>query len=224
MISFVAFLSWFLSFCLEARGSFRGFRYRAELKTLFGLLAFKASADLITFLIYVYAPNAYPWASWVSWAGHSLILCFLGCQVCGRLLAEKNQAAVTIYAAVLALVAGTVAAVVFAQGETLKDRLLDGSIAADCMIFGLIVLAWTTKRRGLDRHWNMIAAGIVVQVGWELAVTFCWQYWDGARHLLPIGELSALILWNYAVRSETVVRQGLGVVCEPTETIKARIV
>ena len=77
----------------------------------------------------------------------------------------------------------------------MKDRLLDGEIAASMILLGLIGLGWITRLSYLSNAWRWIAAGFVLLVGWDLAITALWTLWDGARYWYPLGTIAGQAVW-----------------------------
>lgn len=218
-----ALIFWGIQCFLEFAGCLLAFRRRRELPLLFWFLAFVAASDLLSLYIYKYHPHSYAWASWYNYAGHWLFLCPLACQVCGKLLKDKGWwmlAALSVLCAVVLAVG-----ICYAEPD-LKQRLLNSALAADMVIWVGIGVAWISRTDRLQGAWKWIAAGILASVGWDLLITFLWSKWAYAGVWLPVGEIAGLLAWNIAAMGRfrlASMRQGLGVVCEPTEVIKARI-
>jgi hypothetical protein len=184
------YLAWAVEFILEASGAYLYFRRSKILSCLLGVCA---AGDLATFLLF--GSPFYSFAFWIYSAIKGLMLCGLACEILARFVAERNKARVRACAAILSFGGAAVVAFFFWQGETLKDRFLDGEIAASMILLGLIGLGWITRLSYLSNVWRWIAAGFVLLVGWDLVITALWTLWDGARHWYPLGTIAAQAVW-----------------------------
>ena len=98
-------------------------------------------------------------------------------------------------AAFLSLGSASIIVAVGTAGETLKQKLLDGEIAANMILLGFVAVGWISRREKLNQAWKWIAVGFMVMVGSDLLFTALWMAWDWARHLYPIGAISAQLIW-----------------------------
>jgi hypothetical protein len=185
-----ALLFWAVEFILEACGAYL---YWQKSKLLSSLLGMCAVGDLITFLLYGHP--VYAQAFWIFYSLKYLMLIWLACSICGMFVAERRKSFGTISAAFLSLSCGALITVFSANGETLKDKLLDGEIAANMILLGMVFVGWVSRRDRLDSTWKWITAGFMVMVGSDLVFTILWTFWDGARHWYPLGCISAQIIW-----------------------------
>ncbi len=187
------FHAWAAEFALECIGSAL---YYNKNKLLSVLLAFCAVGDATTCLIYQAARQTlYANSYWIARSGKYLLLVWLACSICGMFVAERRKSFGTISAAFLSLSSGALITVFSATGETLKDKLLDGEIAANMVLLGMVFVGWVSRRDRLDSTWKWITAGFMVMVGSDLVFTILWTFWDGARHWYPLGAITAQLIW-----------------------------
>lgn len=205
-MTLAAFGPWYLEFSLEVCGALRTRRY--PLLSLY--LAVAAIADIATFsILQAYGWSAYAVADWIQLAIKYLILIFLACQVCGKMLAEKKMHRAAL---IFSTIAAGIISAVYQSGETITDRLLDAEIAA-CMFLGILILvAWFGRIRPLDRPWAMIAGGIVTLLALNGAAAYAWKFWEPAKHVITGAEIASLVLFNLAPGMKlSELRQGIGV-------------
>lgn len=184
---------WAAEFCLESIGALV---YSGRSKLLSALLAFCALSDAITFAILRFvSPYAYAWSYWAGRSIKYLFLIWLACSICGMFVAEIHRFQAKITAFVVSISSAALITAVSASGETLKDRLLDGEIAANMLLLGMVFLGYIGRRDRLDSNWQWIAAGFMVMVGSDLIFTALWAFWDGARHWYPLGCIAAQLIW-----------------------------
>lgn len=186
-------LAWVAEIVLEAIGAVLNFR---RSRVLFSLLAFCALTDFAAVPLAQYYPKlVYGWIGWSQMAVKQLMLLWLACAICGMFVAERNKVQTIITAAFLSLAGGALVTVAFCTGETLKDRLLDGEIAANFLLLGMVALGWIGRRDRLSPAWKWITAGFMVMIGSDLACTALWTFWEGARHYYPVGAIAAQAIW-----------------------------
>lgn len=185
-----AYLPWAVEILLECAGAQIYFR---RSKLLSAILAFCALSDVALFI--VYGRPIYPWASWAQMALKGLLLIWLGCSICGKLVNEKDESKVTYVSAFTSMVTvGLVTSCMF-SADTLKNRLLDGEITANLMLAGLIGLSWICRQSAISGPWKWIVIGFLVMIGSDLLFTALWTFWDGARQWYPLGTIAAQLVW-----------------------------
>jgi hypothetical protein len=217
------YLIWSAEFFLESLGAILNIKTSRVLSTL---LAFCAASDAVTYFFYQSArQNAYAWSYWYARVGKYLILIWLGCEICGMFAHNIGKVQTRVMAAFISLCAGAFVTVFFCQGETLKNRLLDGEIGANMILFALVAIGWISRQKLLNRHWKWIAAGFVTLIGWDLLCTILWEFWAGARHWYPLGTVVAYAIWIVGpMRCLGEFRQSLGHRVEVTEKIFTRVI
>jgi hypothetical protein len=181
---------WALEFILESCGAYL---YWQKSKMLSSLLGMCATGDLITFLFYGQA--SYASAFWIFYSLKYLMLVWLACSICGMFVAEKRKSFATLSAAFLSLGSAAMITVFASAGETLKNKLLDGEIAANMILLAVVFIGWIGRRDRLTGMWKFITFGFMVMVASDLIFTILWTFWDGARHFYPIGAISAQLIW-----------------------------
>lgn len=181
---------WMVEFILEACGAYL---YVRRSKLLSALLGMCALGDLITFLFY--GSPIYANAFWVFYSVKYLMLIWLACSICGMFVAEKCRSFATLSAAFLSLGSASIIAAFSLTGETLKDKLLDGEIAANMLLLGFVLVGWISRRDKLNQALKWIVAGFIVMVGSDLLFTILWTFWAGARHWYPLGAIAAQLVW-----------------------------
>jgi Na+-transporting NADH:ubiquinone oxidoreductase subunit NqrE len=184
---------WAAEFCLEAFGAVL---YSNRSKLLSVLLVSCAMSDAVTFSILRFVnPYAYAWSYWGARSLKYAMLILVACSICGMFVAEVHRFQATATAFIVSLCSAALITAVSASGETLKDKLLDGEIAANMILLGMVFLGWIGRRDRLDSTWKWIACGFMVMVGSDLIFTALWTFWDGARHFYPLGAISAQLIW-----------------------------
>jgi hypothetical protein len=181
---------WALEFILESCGAYL---YWEKSKMLSSLLGMCAMGDLITFLFY--GQPSYVQAFWIFYSLKYLMLIWLACSICGMFVAERRKSMATISAAFLSLGSAALITVFASAGETLKNKLLDGEIAANMILLAVVFIGWIGRRDRLTGMWKFISLGFMVMVGSDLVFTILWTFWDGARHWYPLGCISAQVIW-----------------------------
>jgi hypothetical protein len=190
----VIWASWPLEFSLELLGAFLAFRRRNWI--IFSILAFLAVTDPVKLILRVsFGPSAYGWADWAQRSGEYALLCILACQLCGKLLGESWRNLVAAVSLLGALLVG----LVYTGQESLPERLLDAEIAAGMLLCAVVAVGWISRSGRLKAPWNWIAAGLLVYLGSDVAITALWTFWNAGQYLYPIGSLSALALWCIGV-------------------------
>lgn len=185
-----AYFPWAVELLLECAGAAL---YLKRSKLLSAILTFCAISDIVLF--FVFGTRFYVWASWSQIAVKELMLIWLACSICGMFVAEIHRFQAKITAFVVSISSAALITAVSASGETLKDRLLDGEIAANILLLGMVFLGYLGRRDRLDSNWKWIAAGFMVMVGSDLIFTALWTFWDGARHWYPLGCIAAQLIW-----------------------------
>lgn len=215
-----AYLWWAAELLLECAGAALTIR-RSRLLAF--ILTVSAITDIAAFLVFQFCARAvYAWSYWAQHSIKNLMLCWLACAICGMFVAERNKFQARIATAFLSVGAIALVAAFAFNGETLKERLLDGEIAANGILLGFVVLGWITRKAFLSREWKWITAGFMVMVGGDLAVTILWTFWDGARHWYPLTTIAALLMWAFGPmlpHKLSCVQYGLGVKIEQAEKV-----
>jgi len=184
---------WVAEFVLESIGAII---YSTRNRLLSILLVFCAVSDAATFAIFRFLGSyAYAWSYWASRSLKYLLLVWLGCAICGMFVQERRKSMAVFSAAFLSVGSASIIVAVGSAGETLKQKLLDGEIAANMILLGFVAVGWISRREKLNQAWKFIAVGFMVMIGSDLVFTALWMVWDGARHWYPLGCISAQVLW-----------------------------
>jgi len=184
---------WMAELTLEVIGAALYFK---RSKIISAYFAVTALMDVATFLIFQnFSRETYVMASWSRHGIRNVMLLWIGCAICGMFLAERNKAQSRITAAFLALAAGAMVTAFAADGDTLKDCLLDAEIAATMILLVFVTVGWISRNRILPNIWKWIAVGFMVLVGSDLLFTGLWTFWGGARHWYPLGAIAAQLTW-----------------------------
>lgn len=190
----LALAAWFLEFILESAGAALSFRKH---KPLFFYLAFRALADIGTFLILLtLGRDAYGIAAWIAHFGQYVLLCWLCCSLLARMMNEERYGA---YAAICATLLASVVTLVSSHGETLAQQLLDGAIAADSFLGLALLVGLFSQKALLDRQLMLTAWAICIHLGSEGFIVGMAHVWLKALVWLPVGALVALVVWVGAV-------------------------
>ena len=214
----LVYLSWAAEFLLQLSGAALNWKTS---KLLSALLGFLCLTDIVLFIFFQASANTlYPWASWAQQTGRYLLLIFLACEIIGMFLPEADRKKGSIVAGFMAVGIASMITVFSSQGDTLKDKLLDGEIAANMILLAFVSLGWISRARYLSAHWKWIAAGFVTLVGWDLTVTIFWKFFWTARQFYPLGTIAAYVVWIAApLRGLSEFRASLGKRLElPKET------
>lgn len=184
---------WAAEMLLECAGAYFNLK---RSKLLSAILLLCAVCDAATFLIFeLFGRTAYAWSYWGAHSLKGLLLIWLGCSICGKLVNEKDESKVTYVSAFTSMVTlGLVTSCMF-SADTLKNRLLDGEITANLMLAGLIGLSWICRQSAISGQWKWIVTGFLMMIGSDLLFTALWTFWDGARHWYPLGTIAALGVW-----------------------------
>lgn len=186
-------LLWAVEFILEACGAYLYFR-RSKITSF--LLGVCAIGDLLTYAVFqTFSRDTYAWSFWIFYAIKYLLLIWLGCAICGMFVREQRKSFAILSSAFMSLGSAAIVMAVGSSGETLKNSLLEGEVTANFILLSFVAVGWISRREKLNQAWKFIAAGFMVMVGSDLLFTALWMGWDGARHLYPIGAISAQILW-----------------------------
>lgn len=203
------YLAWMAEIVLECIGSFL-YRKRSPLLSI--LLGFCAFTDFAAVPFAQNYPNLiHGCLGWAQCSVKELMLIWLACSICGMFVSENRKSITVISAAFLSLASAAIIAVFSFAGETLKDKLLDGEIAANMILLGFVAVGWISRRDRLKGNWQWIVAGFMVLVGSDLIFTILWAgmpeirisshvlmpawEWTGARHWYPLGAISAYLIW-----------------------------
>lgn len=186
--------AWMAEIVLEAIGAFL---YRRRSPLLSSLLAFCALSDAAAYLLRSFLPATwiYFWAGWGQHEIRNLMLVWLACSICGMFVAEKRKSIAMLSTAFLSFGSFALVTAFAFSGDTLKDRILNGEIAATMILLALVCAGWISRRDRLTGIWKWIVAGFVVMVGSDWLFTVLWTHWDGARHWYPAGALIAYAIW-----------------------------
>jgi hypothetical protein len=184
---------WAAMFILECIGA-RIYSKRSKLMAVY--FATAVMLDAGAFAIFQNCGiDFYAWSAWAAKGIRGLMLIWLACSICGMFVAERRKSFATISAAFLSLASGALITVFSANGETLKDKLLDGEIAANMILLAIVFIGWIGRRDRLEQTWKWIALGFMVMVGSDLVFTILWTFWEGARHWYPMGAIAAYLIW-----------------------------
>lgn len=195
------YFSWLLEFLLESVAL--AFSIRKRNWTLSALLAVRVVADLITCAARHQSHYAYAQLFWLFRAGQYLLLLWLACVICGKLLQELNQARVRITAAIIAVIGSMAVLKLYSDGLTIDARFMDAEIAANFILAAVLFSGWVSRNvffgRGLDRQWNWILLGLVIQLASRALCTMAWMRWNTAAYWFYAGDIAALSIWIAAV-------------------------
>lgn len=187
-------IGWLVEFILESAGAFL---YRTRNPLLCFTLAFCAITDAIAYLLKPHFSGTviFGWYAWSQFAIKELFLLWLACAICGMFVAEKSRSVAYITAGFLSLATCAMVTVFMYQGETLKDRLLDGAIAANVVMLAIIALAWIGRRSALSNGWKVVTIGFAVMIGGDFLMTLLWKVWDGAQYWQQVPTVAAQLVW-----------------------------
>lgn len=224
MITPAAFLFWFAELVLEITGAILTFRNRRDLTTLWLYLGFRAFADMVTMGLYCAYVTSWQF-NWAQKAAQYLFLCALAAQICGRLTGERRRGPVAFFGFFIALAVAWVGSALFLTGVDLPVKILGGMCCASMLLGIVILIIRLDAGRSLDAPWTIIMRGLITSLVTNAVLFFCWNnHLDGARHWIPIGEIAALLMWNYAGKA-TLQLRGMrapnGVRGEAVELAKA---
>lgn len=187
-------LPWSAELVLELAGAYLALR--SKLYSLLAILIFGVVSDLIAGVARVSSPDAMGWAGWIQLPIQCVLLCWLGCEICGKLVAERRQATIFRSAIVLSVACGICAMLAWSEAHTLADKLLDAEMAADGVLLIAVGVGWMTRIQYLKAPWTWLAAGFLVKVGSDIICSFLFEHWPGAQYLYSIGEIATLLLWG----------------------------
>jgi FtsH-binding integral membrane protein len=219
MITPAAFLFWFAELALEITGALLTFRHRRKLSILWLYLGFRALADMVTMGLYCAYVTSWQ-VNWIQKGVQYLFLCALAAQICARLTGERRRGVVAFLAFVISLAASWIGIALFVTGQDLQVKIL-GSMCASAMLLGIVILIIRLDAgRTLDAPWTIIMRGLIVALVTNAVLFFCWNnHLDGARHLIPIGEIAALLMWNYAGKGTLKLRGARAPLCVRGEAL-----
>jgi len=184
---------WAAMFVLECIGA-RLYVKRSKLMAVY--FATAMLLDSVAFAIFQNCNiDFYAWSAWAAKGIRGLLLIWLACAICGMFVQEQRKSFTVLSAAFLSIGSASIIVAVGSAGDTLKQKLLDGEIAANMILLGFVAVGWISRREKLNQAWKYIAVGFMVMIGSDLVFTALWMAWDGARHLYPIGEISAQLVW-----------------------------
>lgn len=183
---------WLIEFILEAAGAIR---YRKTNRLLSFILAFCALTDALASVLKLHysATAINGWYAWGQFALKELFLVWLACAICG--VAVKQKSVAFLSSAFISLATCAFIVVFAFQGETLKDRLLDGEISATTIMLIIIAVAWVSKLCTIPPKWKIITLGFAVMVGGDFLLTLLWKHWNGAEYWQQIPTLAGYLIW-----------------------------
>lgn len=202
MIAASGFIFTLIEFALSAAGCVLIFRNCRELKTAWLYLGFRVLADLATLTVLLkFGNDAAGVSNWIQKAIQYLFLCAIASQIVGRLVGERNKNVIAAGGFVISLFVAWTGTALFVAGQTLQIKIL-GSMCSAGMLLGIVILICRLDNaRKLDATWASIMHGLVTALVTNAVFFLLWDlHFDGARRLIPLGEIAALLLWNYAGR------------------------
>lgn len=185
-------LSWAAVFLIETIGAVSNFK---RSKLLFAFLAFASLSEPVTYVILRYYPGSYCWSWWAVEGIQNLMLVGLGAHIVGKFVAEKNKWHMTVgtlFAYGLSIV--LVADLAFTS-DSLKDRLLNGEMAANSILLAIMFSGWIGRRSYLSAERKWIACGLMAWIGGSMLMTALWLFWNGAGTWYMAGTAPALLIW-----------------------------
>lgn len=223
MLTALAFFAWFAEFVLETRGAVLSFRQK--LFPLTALLGACALGDAISFTVRVtHGRYFYAWSYWFQKGAKYALLAVLAGFILAKLIDNSDRRHIWIAAIILTAVTGYIVGLVYTSGITLPERLKDAGISANMFLVAIIGVAWFSREVELDEQWKWIARGLCLLLWSDGAMTAIWKAWEPASRFFWIGEVAALLIWNYAARGRfnlLSMRAPLGVRGEAVELSKA---
>ena len=200
MLTPVASLFWFAEIILEVIGSRYAFRRR--IVPLGVYLGFRAVADVVCMGIYQFcSQGVYAWADLIQRTGQYLLFWALAVFLCCKLFDEDRYTTRT-YLGIFTLI-GIAAIVYFHARPLTMGRLRDfefGAQGAAAVFMGAAFFMLSTERSmQVNRVWEWLGYALLVKAGWDILVTGLIAHgWHG-ESLYPIGALSALGMWAWAL-------------------------
>lgn len=183
---------WATEFLLSLAGAVLSSARRFYL--LAALLSVRVIADIFEHFL---RGDAYGVTWWSAEALGSLLLCALACQVAARMFAEHGP--ILPHICFLMIVCGALGYAVFVNDDGWMNKFLDAEIAVSMFVGVLLVIAYLTRRKFLDRTWAGIAVGIVVYLAGNSLCAMLWKFWAGAPDLYAAPAILALLIWVWAV-------------------------
>lgn len=205
----VALAFWLTEFLTEALAAFWLFRSSSKIKTLGRYLAFRCVADVAAFsLLLIFGGNVYGVSDWLQRAIQYVLLAYVAAEICSQFAGEKDRQAISKYSAVFAFVLAGGLTFVFGSSETITDKLLDTTIAANMLLAVAIAIAWLPAEHKLPRKWRGITTGLLIYLGSEAVLTILWKSWPPAAHLFPLGHIAAFVTWCAVFKPKAKVEFG----------------
>jgi K+ transporter len=147
-------------------------------------------------------------ATWIGHAVQCVLLCWLACSICSKMLGEKIYGP---HVLIMAILIAAASVFTFYRGDTIAESFLSAATTAN-MILGLALLVGLmSQQTELDRTWRLITLAVCIHLGSHGVIAMVGTYWLGALAWLPIGAIVALAIWIFAVTREAEV---------PTPTIR----
>ena len=214
-------LGWLVEFVLESAGAFIYFRRN---KLLCFILSFCAVTDFLAACFQGTVSHAvlYGRCGWVQYALKELMLVWLACQICGMFVAEQNRLQVRATAAFISLGTCALVMVAFFTADGLKERLLNGEIAANVVLMGIIFLGWLGRRDLLSKEWQAVTLGFLVMIIGDILVSALSYFWVAVQNWQAAPTIAGQIVWllgPYVPHKLPCARAGLGQRVQEAERI-----
>ncbi len=188
---------WLGELALELFGAYRSRRSR-----LFWIFAYLALADVLCIAIQQFwGWDAYIVAYWIAKVGKYALLSGLCAHLTVKLL---NAYGWMLYSAAgLSVALGMGSFAMLEKGEPIFGfRLINGAIAALCVMVTVMALSYVGKTKVLPAKLNLIARGLFVLMGGELVVLVACLFWWPAHWGKWLPEYVQLGMWLWAVRAK----------------------
>lgn len=189
---------------------------------LTALLMFAAFFD-ISALICSGNAQLYCYSYWWQQGAGYVFQGILTVYACGELVSAHKRDA-RLMAAILGVGIGALVTWHYCSETIIYKRMIAAEMAVDSVLLGILVIGvigYFEGFRKLPKTWTWIVASLALLLANDAIVT----YLGLAREAYyPAQALSVWLFLGAAMtREQVTVRQGLGVVCEPTEIVKTRI-
>lgn len=208
------YLPWAVEFVLECSGAYLTFRKR--LKILSALLAWRAFMDLVTFAIFIAAPEQYAVVMWLGRAVQYAILYALGIQLAAKMVADYRPLTQYVYKTLA--VVSSVATYVFVSTELWEHKFSRAEAVTSFLLLAVVLLGWIGRKKGLEEPWRLFALGLILSAAGNAFCSILSIWTPNALAMYPIPAILALLIWNLAAiyRKKEPMRLELPPKIEPT--------
>lgn len=167
-------LLWFGEFALALTGALFAFRNYRSIKLFWGYLAFRASADALTFILKLGSDPSDLWALW-RWANYFqlmaqyVLLAVLAMRCLGAMV-NADQRTIKAYGSLAAFLAGLGIVIVHGAGPWTALYLLQVVSVADFVLGGFMALMllfreWEVIATPTEKPWMTVCWGLLTAVG-----------------------------------------------------------